>query len=94
MKEIFQRKLFWVILVILLLAVFIYPPWIKTSKISIWRDWDWSFSNTSWGLSEGVFTVKSIELDFKMILAESIIAILSAIGVCIIPFGKGRKKND
>jgi hypothetical protein len=110
MREIFQRRTFWVILVILLLAVFIYPPWIKTTKFkasdgtvsdfSVWRDWDWLFSNTRWGWNwpePRPTYIESIELDLKMMLAESIIAILLTIGVCLIPFSRGsyeEKKNQ
>jgi hypothetical protein len=104
MKEIFQQRLFCVILVILLLAVFVYPPFIVAlpNKTLIYREWEWIFSPP-------VISVTSQELykltgetpvhlqgdiDLKMILAESIIAILLAIGVCLIPFSKGGKKKD
>jgi hypothetical protein len=79
MKEIFSGKTFWAILVILLLAVFLYPPCFK----GIWgRQWDWIFN---WHYET---------LDLKMILAESIIAILVSIGICLIPFHKRDKKKD
>lgn len=93
MKEIFQRKAFWVILVILLLAVFVYPPWLEKEfsrghLVYVHRYWDLIFIDRTW--NSDMFT--SIELDLKMILAESIIAILLAIGICLIPFHKGKKK--
>ena len=92
MKEIFQRKAFWVILVILLLAVFVYPPWLEKEFIRghllyVHRYWDLIFIDRTWN------SYNSIELDLKMILAESIIAILLAIGICLIPFHKGNKKR-
>lgn len=91
MKEIFQRRAFWAILVILLLAVFIYPPFIQIIRpegVIAERSWGWIFSSPK---SHIRFLM---ELDFKMIIAESIIAILVSIGVCLIPFGKGGKKKD
>jgi hypothetical protein len=93
MKEIFSRKTFWAILVILLLAVFVYPPWLEKEFIRgyllfVHRYWDLIFIDRTWNSS-----MKSIELDLKMILAESIIAILLAIGICLIPFNKGNKKR-
>jgi len=109
MKEIFQRKLFWAILVILLLAVFIYPPFMVPSVEEIAlhypvRKWAWIFSNppphkrdTSISMSlDEIIHPRPImnKLDFEMILAESIIAILISIGTCLIPFKKGNKKRD
>jgi hypothetical protein len=77
MKEIFQRKLFWAILVIFLLAVFVYPPFILTVSDITARKWGWIFSPPQ--------LVYSMQLDLKMLLAESIIAILLSIGICLIP---------
>jgi len=101
MKEIFQRKLFLVILVILLLAVFIYPPFILPNtglffqKYPDYREWAWIFP-TPWPyvMPFGNPHPYPGKLDFKMLLAESIIAILLSIGVCLIPFGKRGKKKD
>jgi hypothetical protein len=89
MKDIFRGKAFWGILVILLLAVFVFPPWIVQPRYgNSYRVWDWIFANLEhenrlW-----------IELDFKMIFAESIIAILVTIGICLIPFSNSSKKKD
>ena len=92
MKEIFQRKLFWVILIILLLGVFVYPPFIlKTpaggGEVIINRTWEWIFSSPK-------YSDLFMEIDFKTIVAESIIAILVTIGICLIPFSKASKKKD
>jgi hypothetical protein len=87
MKEIFSGKTFWAILVILLLAVFVYPPWLghftdlMEDKICPYRYWNWIFN---W----------KDELDLKMILAESIIAILVSVGICLIFFHKRGKKKE
>lgn len=109
MKEIFQRKVFWAILVILLLAVFIYPPFMVPSAEEIAlhypvRKWAWIFGNpppykrdTSMSdLFDEIIHPRPImnKLDFEMILAESMIAILISIGTCLIPFKKGNKKRD
>lgn len=92
MKEIFQGKTFWVILVILLLAVFVYPPFIskvstREGSFNVGYSWYWIFSPPK-------FANMIMELDFKMIIAESIIAILVTIGICVIPFSKASKKKD
>ena len=89
MKEIFQSKVFGVILVILLLTLFLYPPFIAKvptggysqtgGEVVINRSWGWIFSSPRYS---GLI----MELDFKTIVAESIIAILVTIGVCLIPF--------
>jgi hypothetical protein len=91
-KDIFKRKTFWGILVILLLAVFIYPPWLEKVFIEgqpprVLRYWGLIFTDRP--LNPNI--MMSMELDLKMILAESIIAILLAIGICLIPFHKGKK---
>ena len=77
------------ILIILLLAAFIYPPFIAKAPIGygpaggyevvIHRSWEWIFSSPRYS---GLI----MELDFKTILAESVIAILLTIGICLIPF--------
>ena len=92
MKEIFQRKLFWVILIILLLGVFVYPPFIAKApagggEVIINRTWEWIFSSPK-------YSDLFMEIDFKTIVAESIIAILVTIGICLIPFSKASKKKD
>jgi hypothetical protein len=76
-KDIFQRKVFWVTLLILLLAVFVYLPFMESRRgFGSYRFWGWFF------LSSGA------EVDLKMLLVETIIAILLTIGICLIPFGK------
>jgi len=92
MKEIFQGKTFWVILVILLFAVFVYPPFIskvstREGSFNVGYRWYWIFSPPK-------FASMIMELDFKMIIAESIIATLVTIGICLIPFSKASKKKD
>lgn len=103
MKEIFQRRAFWMVLIILLLAVFIYAPFIAKAptggygqgggEVIIDRTWEWIFSSHHY---LGFFPRPSQtkEIDFKTILAESIIAILLSIGVCLIPLSKRGKKKD
>jgi hypothetical protein len=88
MKEIFKGKTFWVILVILLLAVFVYPPFLARvstveHNVTLDRSWGWFFSPPK-------YSGLVMELDFKMIVGESIIAFLLAIGICLIPFDKTR----
>lgn len=60
---------------ILLLAVFVYPPFIEKRGRYYERSWDWFFSSGS-------------EVDLKMLLVEAIIVILLSIGICLIPFKK------
>ena len=75
MKEIFQRKTFWALLIILLLAVFVYPPFLhryRNGSVSH-RSWEW--------FAEGMG-----EVDLKMLLVGAIIAILLTIGIFLIPF--------
>jgi len=88
-KEIFQKRLFWVILVILLLAVFIYPPFIGKSPSGnvVERSCGWFFSPPK-------IEYRYMDLDLKTLLVEAIIAILLSIGICLIPFHKGNKKSD
>jgi hypothetical protein len=86
MKEIFQRKLFWAILVILLLAVFVYPPFMfrvgsQEGSAIMKRTWGWIVSPPQVGNM-------LMEVDLKTLLVESIIAILLTIAVCLIPFRK------
>ena len=81
MKEIIQRKLFWAILIILLLAVFVYPPCVATIRGGVvtrreWG-WDWVFSRSF-----------MMEIDIKLLLVEAIIAFLLTIGFFLIPFRK------
>jgi hypothetical protein len=73
MKEIFQKRTFWIILLILLLAVFVYPPFTYRYKSRIDRGWDWIFS------SDGV-------VDLKMLFVEVIVAFLLTVGIYLIPF--------
>jgi hypothetical protein len=75
MKETCQRKTFWVILVILLLAVFIYPPFIRKYRNAVERDWGFVFSPPA-----------GMEIDLKILLDEAVIATLLTIGICLIPF--------
>ena len=86
MKEILKGKQFCVILVILLLAVFVYPPFIvrvstAEHNVTLDRSWGWFFSPPK-------YSCLIMELDFKMIVGESIMAFLLAIGICLILFKK------
>jgi ABC-type spermidine/putrescine transport system permease subunit I len=86
MKEIFQSKAFWLILAILLLAAFVYSPFMMKSQYTgfvVLREWGWFFSPP-----------KYMEVDLKTLLVEAIIAILLATGICSIPFGKKDKKKE
>ena len=75
MKEIFQRKTFWGILVILLLAVFVYPPFVGHRE---YRRWGWVFS----------YDYMYMEIDIKTLFIEAIMAFLLTIGIFLIPFRK------
>jgi hypothetical protein len=75
-KDIFQRKAFWVILVILLVAVFVYPPFLRERRGFVYsRGWE-------------LFFLSHDSVDLKMLLVEAVIAILLSIGICLIPFRK------
>ena len=74
MKDIFKRKTFWTLLIILLLAVFVYPPFIEGRYGSERRSWGWFFLSDM-----GV-------VDLKMLLVEAIIATLLSVGICSITF--------
>jgi hypothetical protein len=80
MKEMFRRKVFWMILVTLLLAVFIYPPFsfkeLRTGAVGL-REWQLIFLPPEYK-----------EIEMRMLLAEAIIAFLLTIGICLIPFRK------
>jgi len=81
-----------VILIILLLGVFVYPPFIAKAptdggEVILNRTWEWIFSSPE---NSGLL----MEIDSKTIVAESIIAILVTIGICLIPFSKASKKKD
>ena len=77
MKEVIQRKAFWALLIVLLLAVFVYPPFAHKGRYGmVDRDWGWFFS------------FGSGEVDFKMLLVEAVIAILLSIWICSISFKK------
>ena len=87
MKDIFQRKRFWAVLIILLLAVFVYPPFIGKNPhygFVAERSWGWFFSTPK----GNVFPWVKMEVDLKTLLIETIIAILLSIGICLIPFRK------
>jgi len=91
----FQRKSFGFILVILLYAVCIYPPFVLMTEdgIIVGRKWNWIFT-----LLPTPYEVP--EIDLVLLLVEMIIAFSLALGVCLILFGiqkvrrqSGRSEN-
>jgi hydrogenase-4 membrane subunit HyfE len=80
MKEIFQGKVFWMILITLLLGVLIYPPFsfkeLRTGAVGL-REWNFIFSPPEYK-----------EIEMKILFVEAIIALLLTIGICLIPFKK------
>ena len=95
-KRIFtQRKSFGFILVILVYAACVYPPFVLMTEggVVVGRKWDWIFT-----LLPTPYEVP--EIDWVMLLVEVIIAFLLALGVSLILFGikkllrqRGRSDN-
>ena len=79
MKDIFQRKSFWFILVILLFAACIYPPFrlMTEAGMTAERKWDCIFTTLP-------TPYEVPEIDLEMLLVEAIIAIPLAIGISLI----------
>jgi hypothetical protein len=82
LKEIFQRKAFWFILVILLFAACVYPLFLLMTEggFTVERKWDWIFA-----MLPTPYEVP--EIDLEMLLVEAIMAILFALGISLIFFG-------
>ena len=82
MREIFQRKSFGFILVILLYVAFVYPPFLLMTEggVTVERKWDWIFA-----MFPTPYEVPKIDL--AMLFFEAITAILLAIGISLIPLG-------
>jgi hypothetical protein len=80
-KGIFQRKAFWFILVTLLFATYVYPPFLllEEGRITVGRKWDWIFTLPT--------PYEGPEIDWAMLFVEALIAILLAIGISLILFG-------
>jgi len=78
----FQRKSFGFILVILLYAACVYPPFVLMTQggVIVGRKWNWIFS-----LLPTPYEVP--EIDLVMLFVEIIIAFLLALGVSLILFG-------
>lgn len=81
MREIFQRKSFWFMVVILLFGACIYPPFLIMTEggITVGRKWDWILT---------LPTPHEVpEIDLAMLFVEATAAILLAIGTSLILFG-------
>jgi len=81
-REIFQRKLFGFVFVILLFVACVYPPFhlMTESGITVGLKWDWIFRLLP--------TPSEVpEIDLEMLFVEAIAAFLCALGVSLILFG-------
>jgi len=78
-REIFQRKSFWFVLVMLLFAACVYPPFrlMTETGITAERKWDCIFTTLP-------TPYEVPEIDLEMLLVEAIMAILSAIGISLV----------
>jgi hypothetical protein len=81
-KGIFERKGFLFILVILLCAACVYPPFLLMTEagITVGRKWNWIFT-----LLPTPYEVP--EIDLVMLFIEAIIAVLLALGISLVLFG-------
>ena len=78
----FQRKSFWFILVILLFAASVYPPFrlMRQGGITGERKWDCIFTTLP-------TPYEVPEIDLEMLLVEAVIAILLAVGISLMFLG-------
>ena len=78
----FQRKSFWFILIILLFAVCVYPPFrvMREGGIIGERKWDWIFTTLP-------TPYEVPEIDLAMLSVEATAAIPLAIGISLIFWG-------
>jgi hypothetical protein len=81
MREIFQRKSFWFMVVILLFGACIYPPFLIMTEggITVGRKWDWIVTLPT--------PYEVPEIDLRMLFIEATAAILLAIGISLILLG-------
>jgi hypothetical protein len=78
-REIFQRKSFWFILVTLLFGACVYPPFRLMTEAGLTAEPKWDFILTTLPTPYEV-----PEIDLEMLLVEAIIAIPLAIGISLI----------
>jgi hypothetical protein len=81
MREIFRRKSFWFILVILLFAACVYPPFLMVTEGGIIPERKWDCILTTLPTPYEV-----PEIDLEMLLLEALIAIPLAIGISLISY--------
>jgi hypothetical protein len=81
MREIFRRKSFWFILVILLFAACVYPPFLMVTEGGIIPERKWDFILTTLPTPYEV-----PEIDLEILLLEALIAIPLAIGISLISY--------
>ena len=82
MKDIFGRKGFLLILVILLYTACVYPPFLLITEagITVGRKWGWVFAQLP--------TPSEVpEIDLVMLFIEAIIAVLLALGISLVLSG-------
>jgi hypothetical protein len=78
-KEIFQRKSFWFIFIILLFAACVYPPFRLITDTGITTEPKWDFILTA------LPTLYEVpEIDLEMLLIEAIIAVPLALAISLI----------
>jgi hypothetical protein len=78
-REIFQRKSFWFILVTLLFGACVYPPFRLMTEAGLTAEPKWDFILTTLPTPYEV-----PEIDLEMLLIEAIIAIPLAIAISLI----------
>jgi glycerol-3-phosphate acyltransferase PlsY len=78
-KEIFQGKSFWFILIILLFGACVYPPFRLITEVGITTEPKWEFILTA---LPTLYVVP--EIDLEMLLVEVIMAIPLAIAISLV----------
>ena len=82
MKGIFKRKGFLFVLIILLYAVCVYPPFLLMTEagITVGRKWDWIFTLLP--------TPSEVpKIDLVILFIEVLIAVLLALGISLVFLG-------
>lgn len=79
MREIFQRKSFWFILVTLLFGACVYPPFRLMTEAGLSAEPKWEFILTTLPTPSEV-----PEIDLVMLSTEAIIAVLLAFGISLV----------